>query len=95
MYIISIKKHIKDLYYLFQIFSSSIFNLYQKPYKNLPEGTTAEKIIKLRKTDNLERPELYYGILGLYHSGFTRFLSGKIMLPYYMYLELKNINLLC
>lgn len=40
-----------------EVFKSFEFNIYEALYKDLPDTTIAEKIIKLRKINNLEREE--------------------------------------
>ena len=55
-------------------------NLYKELYKNLPEETVAEKIIKLRKTHNLERHELA-DMLGLHFDTIIRREQGVFPKP--------------
>ena len=65
---------------IWKIFSNSSLNLYQELYKNLPEITIAEKIIKLRKTHNLERHELA-DMLGLHFDTVIRWEQGVFPKP--------------
>ena len=43
---------------LFKLFTNTSFFLFHELYKDLPEETLSQKLIKLRKIKNLEREEL-------------------------------------
>lgn len=71
-----------------KVFKPVTINIYKSLYYSLPENTIAEKILKIRKMNNLERKDLGK-ILGLHHDTIVQWELFDVM-P-----KPLNIKLIC